>query len=516
MFAALIRFSYMNGFLNGDEAGVVLLQASGQADRYQQGLPQEVITLEFLKKYITYSPDYGPHEIVSSLRYAGMHPPLYHILLNTITRFAGTSVLVLRLLSLICSLGSIILLFMLGRRWGKEGVAFYAALLFAISSYGLMYSTTVRPYPLAMVLALAGTVLAWDIVTEKQWRLTDTRMYAYAFIALLGLYTTYQFVFVVLSNVIFFIVSDYHSKKMWRAVILIGSIITIGFLPWLPMLWDQLQAVTKNQYYFHHLASLFDIGYMLTSANLIGFRFAFAWFVIVTLFFYTSIMLGIMYAWKSKKIRVFLLSFFLYLVIYYLTERVLGMSSLVNIRFMFFLMPITFLIISYGLVHESRGTIIRITLGYFIICMFAVHSYWVWQYRPRLGVSERYISEFSREIESSRNTPGKRLMIIDTDERRYLLPLVHALHAPLDIFIVSNEDDNDVGLLSGLSSYKIIYIVSLEVDYDTAARFTAETFTAVEDEIKKYNFMRSKEIHHDMPHARRDLYVYSLSLEQNL
>ena len=108
-----VYFAY-NLPLSGDEVGVGVLQATGQAVNFQKSLPTENVPISEIKKYVEYSADKSVRDVLASLRYRGMHPPFYYLLLHYTIRFFNNDVITLRALSLVFSVLSIVLLFLLG------------------------------------------------------------------------------------------------------------------------------------------------------------------------------------------------------------------------------------------------------------------------------------------------------------------------------------------------------------------------------------------------------------------
>ena len=80
--AGILRIVYAIDIpLSGDEVGVGVLQASGQAGTYIQQLPKEFVPIREILKFVRYSEDFGVKDVFSSLRFHGMHPPFYYLIL---------------------------------------------------------------------------------------------------------------------------------------------------------------------------------------------------------------------------------------------------------------------------------------------------------------------------------------------------------------------------------------------------------------------------------------------------
>src|SRR3989338_1737710 len=103
-----LRLWYTMGYpLNGDEAGVTLLQASGQANTYDIRLPSKIAPLETFQQFIQSSGHFGLNDVTQSLKNAGLHPPLYYFIVYWILLLFGNQSFTLQLFSIIISLSSI-------------------------------------------------------------------------------------------------------------------------------------------------------------------------------------------------------------------------------------------------------------------------------------------------------------------------------------------------------------------------------------------------------------------------
>jgi len=127
------------------------------------------------------------------------HPPFYYLLLSLWTKLAGRSELALRFFSVFWGLLFPPLLYRFTRRFFDQRVAFWAAIMAALSPYALAYSREARMYTLVMFLSLLSIYL-WLQAMENggmAWWAT------YVFVTLVGLGTHYYFSLVILAEVLF-------------------------------------------------------------------------------------------------------------------------------------------------------------------------------------------------------------------------------------------------------------------------------------------------------------------------
>ena len=100
IFATVLRIYFGYDLpLSGDEVGVGVLQATGQAIAYRDyvnATPAGVFSINEIKKYIDHSENYGVKDVLLSLRYAGMHPPFYYVVLHYVIKFLNNNTITLR------------------------------------------------------------------------------------------------------------------------------------------------------------------------------------------------------------------------------------------------------------------------------------------------------------------------------------------------------------------------------------------------------------------------------------
>jgi len=91
-------------------------------------------------------------------------------------------VIVSRLFSILCSLGTVVSLYYLGKRWGNQTVGYLAALVFASLPYVVFYSRVILPEP-AFTFLVTFAILTLDLWLEKKnigWYLSSVAAFALA------------------------------------------------------------------------------------------------------------------------------------------------------------------------------------------------------------------------------------------------------------------------------------------------------------------------------------------------
>ncbi len=168
-----------------------------------------------------------------------IHPPGYYLLLHFWTLAAGHSEFALAFFSVIFGLLIIPLTYRLARLLADNSVAMWAALLVAVSPYHLWYSQEVRMYTFGAVLGLGAAYCGLRALTTPAKRRC---WLGYLVAAVLGLYTLYYFIFLLIAINTLFLLYTWRprlNREGLRSLILINSLGAIAYLPWLPIAWRQ-------------------------------------------------------------------------------------------------------------------------------------------------------------------------------------------------------------------------------------------------------------------------------------
>jgi len=258
LIGALLRILYSLDLpLDGEEVGVATLQATGQAKQYSQKLPDVITPIDSIRNFIRYSPDHSAIDVFQSLRYAGMHPPFYYLLLHYIIKFFGNSAIILRAISFFASLLSIWYLYRLGKALFNEKIGLYAAAFLAFSGYGIWLGTYVRPYSLIMLLSLVSTYQAYHLSISKAVSFRNINLYLYILTVTLGLYTIYHFIFVFIFQIALILLTNFRNKNTIIPTLFIITLVFLCFSAWIPSLRTQMNVVSKGHYYFHENVDIF-------------------------------------------------------------------------------------------------------------------------------------------------------------------------------------------------------------------------------------------------------------------
>lgn len=96
-----------------------------------------------------------------------MHPPLYYALLRIVTTIFGTEVFTMKLLSLLCTAGVMVLgITLIRKNWGAKA-AFLFNLVVGLGPQFIFYSGNIRMYAPACFFVLWNALLAYELIREK-------------------------------------------------------------------------------------------------------------------------------------------------------------------------------------------------------------------------------------------------------------------------------------------------------------------------------------------------------------
>ncbi|MDR7400359.1 MAG: glycosyltransferase family 39 protein [Armatimonadota bacterium] len=171
-----------------------------------------------------------PREILQFLRSNDAHPAGYYLLLSWWLRVVGRDLTLLRLPSLVAGLGSVIVTWLLARRWCAARAGLLAAGLVALNPFQVYASNELRMYaPLGRAVLLA--VLFLDLALDEGrvvWWL------GYGLCVAAAVYLSYFAALAVLPQVGW--VLTRREPKSQRGLLLALAVAAVLYLPWLPYL----------------------------------------------------------------------------------------------------------------------------------------------------------------------------------------------------------------------------------------------------------------------------------------
>lgn len=294
---------------------------------------------------------------------ADFHPPLYHILLH-FWLYLGKTEVWARLLSVGFALGSIFLIYKIGKLLTDKKTALISALFLAISPYHLWYSQETRPYMVFLTFSLVSTYF----LIAKKWLW-------YCLVLIFSLYTHYFTLFMLVSHIIYVFIFEKKYVKNFLASSIISVVV---FAVWMPKLLGQLALGTNGL--FQGWTDVVSVSPVKTIALTFA-KFIFGRGTIDNNFLYAIVVLPVFVLFvfslvatrKEKSGKILAILFF----IPFLISEIFSLFVSINApQRLIFLLPIFYLILSSGinrLNHKLQLLAISIV---FLISLGGVYQYY--------------------------------------------------------------------------------------------------------------------------------------------
>ncbi|MEA3248908.1 MAG: glycosyltransferase family 39 protein [Patescibacteria group bacterium] len=173
-------------------------------------------------------------EMLRYIAQVEFHPPLYYIILRPWTMLFGTSEVAVRSLSLLSSIGIVLLVYVLAKRmFDDRRVGLIAAGITAILPLQIEFGQEARPYALFCLLGCVAALSVWEYLQTRRraWA------YVYFFATVVGLYLHYSYSFIAIATALWWVMAVASPAKergqllfKWFAV---HAAIFVAFWPWL-------------------------------------------------------------------------------------------------------------------------------------------------------------------------------------------------------------------------------------------------------------------------------------------
>ncbi len=197
-------------------------------------------------------------EIVNNLLTIGAHPPLYYFILKLIRIISNDKEIYYRLFSSAAYFLTGYYIYLFAKNSYGRRIANLSLIVWASNFFLLFYSKQARPYSFLALLSIASTYYFYKLSENFKWRYA----LGYLVTTISGLYTGYWFVFIFLTQFIYFL---FFLKKNVR-LILLQILSGLAFLP-----WAILYLLKFNNY---------QAGEFIERANLSILKESFAYFVV--------------------------------------------------------------------------------------------------------------------------------------------------------------------------------------------------------------------------------------------
>lgn len=170
--------------------------------------------------------------------WSDIHPPLFYFILKGWIWIFGESVISLRILPVLCSSLSIILIYPVSRKILNEQNSLIVLILYSLSPLNLFYSQEVRMASVNLFFNLASSYYFFRMMTPSTaWKKIE---FLYILFTILSLYTHYFSVFILLAQILYVIYLRKKDKLDIKIFLKSYLIIFLVYLIWIPVMAIQI------------------------------------------------------------------------------------------------------------------------------------------------------------------------------------------------------------------------------------------------------------------------------------
>jgi uncharacterized membrane protein len=393
---AILRLGNLDGkFLWLDEA----ITAIFSFGRNYSNVPLEVVfPLHQLQQIFTFQPEVSCDRIAANIALQSTHPPLFFCLLHSwfgvVNPHSPNWVWTLRSFSVFWGVSGIAAIYLLNTKAFSPAAGLIAAVMMAVSPFGVYLSQEARHYTLPVLLitlALLGLILIQQDIVSKRFRVGVWIFWTT--VNIIGLYVHYFFVLALVAEIVTLLGVMYlHQHNLLRYIIALTLailVIIVSFIPWLPILIGHFTRPETSWIPSpHNVAPIYQIfaAWLLTIAALpvenqpiaIAILSGLGIFVFGSWVLWLSFR-GIRQLWKSTNLSTFTLASFTILILLELLAIVyfLGKDLTITPRYNFVYYPAFLALVAAGLnknLERSTQTFGLIFLGSLLSCVFVIFN----------------------------------------------------------------------------------------------------------------------------------------------
>ncbi|HEY9636934.1 MAG TPA: glycosyltransferase family 39 protein [Coleofasciculaceae cyanobacterium] len=316
----LFRFINIDHKIYWRDEALTSLQVAGytQAEFVQQVFNGQILSPEYLQKYQQLNSEKTLGDTITALATeTPEHPPFYYIMLRFWMQHAGTSVAVIRSLSVFISLLVFPCIYWLCLELFESPlVGGVAVALIAVSPFHVVYAQEAREYSLWTVTTLLSGAALLKALRVKTW----VSWGIYSVTVALGLYSHVFFAFVLLGHSVYvFASSSFRLSKILISYMLVSVVGFLTFLPWIWTIISHLPEVHRSMYWTKVQASLPDlVKTWFSNLRLIFFDleiprfripfFSLFYFIVLCIAVLSGYSIYFLYSKTEKKVWLFVLT----------------------------------------------------------------------------------------------------------------------------------------------------------------------------------------------------------------
>ena len=392
---AILRLGNLEGkFLWLDE----VITAIFSFGRNYSNVPLEVvIPFHQLQQIFTFQPEVSCTQIAQNIAIQSTHPPLFFCLLHSwfgfVNPLSPSWVWTLRSFSVLWGVIEVAAIYLLNNKAFSPSAGLMAAVMMAVSPFGVYLSQEARHYTLPVLLitlALLGLILIHQDIVSKRLRVSIWIFWTT--VNIIGLYVHYFFILAIVAEIITLLGVIYgHRHSLARysiALILAVSAIIVSYIPWLPVLIGHFSRPETSWIPTpHNVAPIYQI--------LAAWLLAIAAFPVenqpiaiatlsglATLLFGSGVLWlsfkGIKQLWRANNLSTFTLASFTIVVLLEFLAIVyfLGKDITITPRYNFVYYPAFLALVAAGLNKNLKRpqTFSLIFLGSLLSCLFVIFN----------------------------------------------------------------------------------------------------------------------------------------------
>ncbi|OGD86951.1 hypothetical protein A2Z23_01675 [Candidatus Curtissbacteria bacterium RBG_16_39_7] len=313
-------------------------------------------------------------QLITQYSLGDFHPPLYHLILKFWTSIFGISEISARSLSVFFGVGTVGMVYLIGKRLGGKTLGILAALFLAFAPLHIYYSGEARMYAAAaffVSLSAYFFLRLFEKVDFFNW-------FGFFFATILFLYTDYLPWLMIIPFNVYVFYQWKHLKSKFLISWLAGWLVSLLFLlPWFPFLAKQLQQgtmLTQTVPIWEEVVGGFSFKALpLTAAKFIFGRISFynkffynLIFLSAALFFTTLILKSL---FRMTREKVFVL---LWLILPVTLGWIISFFIPVYSYFRFlFVLPVLYILLACGILTFKKAKVRIVLAGIVILIGFA-------------------------------------------------------------------------------------------------------------------------------------------------
>jgi uncharacterized membrane protein len=204
-------------------------------------LDKQSLWLDELHTMNEASPALTLKELFSYLTCCDQHPPLYFLFEKLLFFVFGHTSMVARSFSAILGVGSVWLMYLLGKELAGKRLGLIVSAITCVNYYNIQYSQEARDYIMAFFFAALSFLFFFRLIKRESRK----NIWLYALSALGVMYSHYYGLFLVAGQFvtagILWILEKSDRKLLFKNFLICAVIIIIGYLPWLSFLKDMAE-----------------------------------------------------------------------------------------------------------------------------------------------------------------------------------------------------------------------------------------------------------------------------------